>query len=161
MLIDSCLYYQALSVLEKGHAAEYPNKRTFTSAFSSAQAAIQGMLVSSLPFRNSNRVIIAMQAVIDYPNARGCLQRATDVVKDHGALDEEGFKIRLQESGHSLSQSVACIGYLLDHYHAIMALHDKIIAEIRLASPSNIPTVKIPSNSVQPEPSEAPEAIEG
>ena len=106
----------------------------------------------------------AMQAVIDYPNARGCLQRAMDVVKDHGPLDEEGFKIRLQESSHSLSQSVARIGYLLNHYHAIMALHDKIITEICLAcpepSPSNIPTVKIPSNSVQPEPSEAPEAIE-
>ena len=86
-------------------------------------------------------------------------------MKDHGALDEEGFKIRLQESGHSLSQLVTRIGYLLDHYHAIMALHDKIIAEIRLAcpepSPGTIPTVKIPSNSVQPEPSEAPEAIEG
>ena len=102
--------------------------------------------------------------VIDYPNARGCLQRATDVVKDHGPLNEEGFKIRLQESGHSLSQSVAHIGYLLNHYHTIMALHDKIIAEIRLAcpkpSPSNIPIVKFPSNSVQPEPSEAPEAVE-
>ena len=118
------------------------------------QAAIQGMFVSSLPFPTSNWVITATQVVIDYPNARGCLQRATDVVKDHGPLDE---------SSHSLSQSVARIGYLLDHYHAIMALHDKIIAEIHLAcpepSPSNIPTVKIPSNSVQPEPSEAPEAI--
>ena len=68
------------------------------------------------------------------------------------------------KSGHSLSQSVAHIGYLLNHYYTIMALHDKIIAEICLAcpkpSPSNIPTVKIPSNSVQPKPSEAPEAIE-